>query len=329
MKLLAIYDTDLSYAARLMDYMKGAGLAGFEILLFSRKDSLEGFLKDHVIELLLLGEGVEEEPPRENIRFILRLSGEKTACCKEELQAVYKYQAARNVVNDLLAAYMKAQGYKEQGRMGDMEIISVFAPAGGPGVASYTWLLAHCLADRKKVLHLSLEQLPIPPVSVLGEEDQALSDFIYYLKEGHDRLIPKLKSLLKYAGKLACLAGLAHGLDLLSPGREDAVRLIEELRTNTDYEAVIFYHGIYTEFTIELMKQSSCCHILYHGTGSSKAALKEWDRQMKLLKVDTAIEPFKKLLLPEGICEEISADKPEELKNSALWQLARQEADLL
>ncbi len=328
-KRMAIYDTEVAYANRLMDYMKKV-LNDFELLLFTRWESLEGFLKDHEVELLLLGEGVREEQPLENIRYTLRLSGTKVSGYKEYPQTVYKYQSAKEVINELLACYMKAQGLKGPGRELEMKMISVYAPKGGYGEASYAWLLAHYLADKQKVLYLSLEQLPVLMDPILAGEDQALSEFIYYLKEKHDQLILKLNGLLKYSGKLACLSGLAHGLDLLSLGKEDAVRLIEELKTNTDYEAIIIYHGIYTEFSIELMSRSQECHVLYHGNSYSKAALREWDRQMEFLKLDTGTERYQRVLLPEDSYREgTGSDNREGLKDSALSQLVKQQAGLL
>ncbi len=329
-KLLAIYDTEVSYASRLMDYMKRSALTGFEIVLFTRRDSLDEFLKDHVVELLLLGEEIQEEMPRDTIRYILQLTGNKPTSRKENTQMVYKYQPAKEVINDLLACYMKAQGLRGTDRNGELKIISVFAPAGGRREVTYAAYLALCLAERQKVLYLPMEQLPVSDVSATEGEDQALSEFIYYLKEDDNPLISKLKGLLKFSGKLACLSGIAHGLDLLSLDKEDAGRLVEELKKNTDYEAVIFYHGIYTEFTIELMKLSSCNYILGDGSQYSKGALREWDRQMEALKVDTEAENFKRLLIPESSYTEGTADDLlKENKNSTIWQLAKQQADLL
>lgn len=329
-KLLVIYDTEVSYASRLMDYMKRSALTGFEVLLFTRRDSLDEFLKDHVVELLLLGEEVQEEIPRDNIRFILQLTGTKPISRKEITQNVYKYQPAREVINDLLSCYMKAQGIHGTDRYGELNIISVFAPAGGRREVTYATNLALCLAERQKVLYLPMEQLPVSSVSATAGEDQALSEFIYYLKEYDNSLISKLKELLKFSGKLACLSGIAHGLDLLSLDKEDAGKLIEELKKNTDYEAVIFYHGIYTEFTIELMKLSSSNYILSDGSLYSKGVLREWDRQMENLKMDTEAENFKRILIPESSYTEGAVDDIlKENKNSTIWQLAKQQADLL
>ena len=321
-KLLAIYDTEVSYASRLMDYMKKSALAGFEVLLFTRRDSLEEFLKEHVVELLLLGEEIQEEVPQENIRFILQLTGTKPISRKESTQKVYKYQPAGNLINDLLACYMKAQGLQGTDGSGELKIISVFAPTGGLREVTYSSYLARCLAERQKVLYLPIEQLPATGFSATEGEDQALSEFIYYLKEGDSSLISRLKGLLKFTGKLACLSGIAHGLDLLSLDKEDAGRLIEELKKNTDYEAVIFYHGIYTEFTIELMKRSSYNYILSDGSAYSQGTLREWDKQMEFLKINTGAENYKCLLLPESSYIEGATD-------STIWQLAKQQADIL
>lgn len=329
-KLLVIYDTDISYAGRLMDYMKKSSLAGFELLLFTRRDSLCEFLKDHVIELLLMGEGIQEELPQENLRCILRLTGEKTNNRQEVSGTVYKYQHADGVIKDMLACYMKAQGIRSPEREGALKIITVFAPGGGCREAAYGWYLALYLAERMKVLYLPLEQLPVSIYPALEGKDQALSEFIYFLKENPEQLAIKLSELLKFSGKLAYLSGVAHGLDLLSLSKEDAVRLAEVLKAQTDYEAVICHLSMYTEFTIELMRISSFNHILGDGGAFSESSFKEWDRQMALSGVDTGDGQFRRIELPDNSAQKgTDPDSPDGIRSSRVWQLAKQQADYI
>lgn len=64
-KLLAVFDTDILYATRLMEYLKEADWECFEILLFTRQESLFDFLKYQKIDILLYGgELLPEELPK-------------------------------------------------------------------------------------------------------------------------------------------------------------------------------------------------------------------------------------------------------------------------
>ncbi len=327
-KLLAIYDTDKTYGERLMGYMKKSSMAGFELLLFTRRDSLCEFLKDHVIELLLMGEGMEEEVPQENLRYIFHLTGDKPISRKEVSEDVYKYQKAEGVIQDILASYTKAQGIHSPCREAELEIITVYAPGGGSRLAPYGWYLALSLAERKKVLYLSLEQLPVNIYPASPEEDQALSEFIYFLKENPNQLARKLPELLKYSGKLAYLSGVAHGLDLLSLGKEDATGLAEALKAHTDYEAVVFHLDMYTEFSIELMKLSNTSHILGDGNAYSESIYREWERQMTLSGVDTGTGQFHRIELGDkSVVEGTASDCPDGIGSSRIWQQAQRQAD--
>lgn len=328
-KLLVIYDTDVFYAGRLMDYMKKSPVAGFELLLFTKRDSLCEFLKDHVVELLLMGEGMQEELPQENLRYILRLTGEKPANQQDLSGTIYKYQNANGVIKDMLTCYTKAQGIRSPEREEELKIISVFAPGGGSREAAYGWYLALSLAERKKVLYLPLEQLPVSLYPASAGKDQALSEFIYFLKENPEQLTLKLPELLQYSGKLAYLSGVAHGLDLLSLGKGDVVRLAELLKAHTDYEAVICYLGMYTEFSIELMRVSNSNYFLGDGSAYSESTIKEWDRQMALSGVDTGAGKFHRIGALDCSTEEGSdQDSPEGIRSSRIWQLVKQSGDI-
>ncbi|HWT26484.1 MAG TPA: hypothetical protein VN131_00960, partial [Mobilitalea sp.] len=74
-KVLAIFDSDSIYATRFMEYLKKRKDFDFDVIVFTRKDSLEEYLKNHRIELLLLGEGIDSgELAKDNIKYLYRLS---------------------------------------------------------------------------------------------------------------------------------------------------------------------------------------------------------------------------------------------------------------
>ena len=54
-KIIVICDSDSFYAIRLMEYIKRREL-GFQVLVFTERDSFEEYIKDNHIEILLLGE---------------------------------------------------------------------------------------------------------------------------------------------------------------------------------------------------------------------------------------------------------------------------------
>lgn len=324
-KVLAIYDSDFMYATRFMEFLKKRRDFDFEISVFTRLDSLEEFLKLHKIEILLLGEGlVSEEIPKENIKYIYEISGHRKVR-DSVYPLIFKYQKAQDVMAEVFSDYARKENEISIGfGSKDMNIITVFTPIPDITKLAFAWSLALLLSEKKKTLFIPLDYLPVPLLSVGDDSNQAISEFIYHLKENKTNISTKMKSLLRYIGNLSYLSGLTLGLDLLSICKDDICKWIEELKIHNDYEAVIFYLGIYTDFAIEIMNQSDSIFMSILDRPYEKAVEKEWERQMEFIGLSTTQTKFQRIVIPE---EALAGDKTisvQELQNSVSWSCAMQ-----
>ncbi|HKL98413.1 MAG TPA: hypothetical protein VJZ06_00740 [Mobilitalea sp.] len=327
---MAIYDADVAYATRFMEYIKKRNNVGLEVTVFTRKDSLTDFVKYQAIELLLLGEGLSpEELPKENIRHIIKLSEERELSQASEIPTIYKYQSSQKVVSKLLECYARLENPSVSVHSNELTIISVFTPASNLSERLYAEYLANVLAERKRVLFLPLELFPVPSTDSSVSSDHFQSEFIYYLKENNPNLILKMKSLLNYSGRLNFISGLTHSFDLLSLNKQEAVKFIDELRLKSDYEVVVFYLGFYSDFTAETMKLSDCIEVVTREGIYTSKVLSEWERQMELLDISPAQSKFRKILLPLGETLDSMAGIRQEQFGNELLQLARQRAESL
>lgn len=326
-KILAIYDSDLVYATRFMEFFEKRKDFDFEISVFTRKDSLEDFLKEHKIEILLLGEGfLPEEIPKENIKYIYGLSAHPRKEKDIGYPNVFKYQRAGEVMSEIISDYTRKENEtKVSSGSKDMCVISIFSPIPDITKLTFAWSLALILSEKKKTLFIPLDFLPVPIISSSDNSNQAISELIYYLKDNNPNIITKMNSLLRYIGGLSYLSGLTLGLDLLSIGREDTGRWIEELKAHTDYEAVVFYLGLYTDSILEIINQSNSVFVTVQDKLYEKTVLKEWERQMDFIGIPTNQANFQKINVPE---EEWAGKmvSVQELKNSEAWSCALQYA---
>jgi hypothetical protein len=70
-KILALYDSDVFYVSRFMEYFNKKIDSHFEVSAFTKKESLDEYLTFHPIEILLLGSGfVDESFTGRNIKYI-------------------------------------------------------------------------------------------------------------------------------------------------------------------------------------------------------------------------------------------------------------------
>lgn len=289
-KLLAIFDKDTLYASRLMEYFKKSDWDGFDVLLFTRKESLIDLIKYQSLDILLYGgDTLPKELLTDNINYVFYLcTDDKQIGDKQE--SIYKYQSAGRIASELLSAYTRLEDKHESNSADDMEFISIFPPVPGPDKISYAWTYAKELSNKKKVLYIAFDLLPTEFLQDEGDRGQSMSELLYYIKESQLDYMDKFKSYINYSEKLSYLRGPIHGFDLLSLSREDIGRLMDDIKNHTDYQAVIFYLGMYTEASMEALGRSKEICIVTCDLPYEELVIKEWERQAELIGL-----PIKKL----------------------------------
>lgn len=281
-RILAVFDSDVLYASRLVEYINNSGLQDFETLLFTKQESLVDFLKYQPVEILLYGDDIlPEDLPKSNVKYIFFL-GKDSKSSEDKYEKIYKYQSAGKIRSDIISYYTRHEDDSRRTTYDSVQFISVFSPVSGAEKLAFAWLLAKEASKDKKVLFISLDMFPT--TYIIGDEDRghAMSEYLYYLKEGSSNHVSKLKSYLNYSEKLSYLSGLSHGFDLLSLSREEAGRIIDDMKDHKDYEMVIFYLGIYTEASMEILSRSNQVCLAINNLPYEELVIKEWERQMEL-----------------------------------------------
>ncbi len=322
-KILAVYDSDLFYVTRFMEYFKNKKEFSYELLAFSLQESLEDYLKSHTLEILILGRQIslEEYADKISCRFYLREHSEPES--GDEAPSIFKYQPAQKVMDEVLRQYREQQSRQyEENEAGQTSLYVIFSPLPNACKLVFAWCLAYQLAIHKKVLFLPLELFSTSPLSFQKEAGQELSEFIYYLKENED-LALKMKSLITFGNNLDYISGCAHGFDSLTLTKEDMQRWISELKLHTDYQAVIFWLGFYSEAGAEILKLSDKVIIPTEESAYETAILQDFERQMKCIGITPHWDKFKRhlLLQKDSVREEYRTFS--ELMDSPLWAQAR------
>ncbi len=283
-KMMAVYDSDVFYVTRFMEYFKNKSDFDFELSAFTLQESLLSYLLQHRVEILLLAAPVLlEEAVRDNVGYIYELSGSHNKTMDKEQPVIFKYQSAQAVMDELKTDYIRRLKVRSfEGNPSTMELITIFSPKAAMEELSYAWSTAFLLARNRKTLFVPLEVLPAHSLSFIDTSMQKLSEFIYYLKE-NPNITGRMNSLLNYHGTLCYLAGIGHGFDLLSLNREDIHKWVSELRLHTDFQTVVFYLDYYDTAGAELMKLSDRILLPSHQTSYYNRVLKEWEEQMERL----------------------------------------------
>lgn len=323
--LFALYDSDVFYVTRFMEYFRKKHELNIHICTFTRNDTLIEFLKSNTLDILLIHEELPtEDIPLERVRYVYKLSETLNNKADSEFYTVFKYQAApavmKEVVNDYLVKISSAQtvnGSKQ------VRVITIYPLGPEAEALAYTWSLSYKLSEQRKVLLVMLDPLPVSILSEPDMEKNNLSEFIYYLKN-NSSIQTKLEGLVTEDQHLSTLKGIAHGSDILSINKEDIHKWVEELRNNFDYQAVLFYLGSYTEAGNELMRLSNLTFIPYRQSYYHNQRYQVLCKQMQI----SGLEFYMDRLIPVQLPQELYIDSLpisiQELSKTQAWHTAEE-----
>jgi hypothetical protein len=308
-----------------MEYFQKKKVPGFMISAFTQKDCLEEFLRSHSIEILLVGDQASPDGINsQNVRYIYQLTDHRTAQLNHDIPTVFKYQPAKTVIEEITNDYASRENVVwSRNNPEQVRIISIFSPVPGMEKITFSWSLSTLLSEKDKVLLIPMELYPLKLPFCSDKADQSLTDFIYYLK-AKSNITGRLKMLPQSFNNLSVLSGIVHAFDLLALSREDIQLWVNELRTNTEYTAVVFYIGYYTEAIEELIKLSDTVLLAISENPFEAEILKEWQRQSEQTGIGANQNKLQYIELQK---EDNTGNIPasiNELANCSSWDNARQ-----
>lgn len=321
--VIAIYEEDIAYANRLMDFLNEKEEFLLEAMVFSKKESLQEYLQEHQVDILLLGEFMDRiNLKEEHIKYKIVLC-EGILVREEETEPVInKYQSAECIMREILAFYVSKENttavYRYLPQYRKCEMVSVYSPCGGCGKTITALAMAQILGKSKKVLYLNLEIFPGVIFGTNPEDISGFSELVYYLKQRKPNLAMKLHALVRKEGNIDLLQPADHYNDLFALEAQDIQLLIEELYGATAYDVVIFDIGFISDATVELLEASQ---VIYIPSSENKSAGEKEERFFRFLKEEGREyiqDKCKKLQIPIDSVIEQEESRILEMENGVL-----------
>lgn len=269
--ILAIFDTQAEYAMNLMEYINHQSDFPLEACVFTCAESLTSHAQNHTIEMLLMGEECNVVGIcKENIRHMVLLSEGKYVREDTGLPVVYKFQSAKQLLQELLSILLgdglSCGGYRAPGK--PCCCLGFFSASGGSGKTSLALAVGQLLAQNEEVLYLNFELLP--SMTFAGQMErtydshsgEGLSELLYYLKQGKENLALKVKSITVDKQGLSCLYPVNHYGDLYDFLPHEAKLLMCELRRSGFYSKIILDIGFVGETAWALLEQCNKIMVL-------------------------------------------------------------------
>ncbi len=176
------------------------------------------------------------------------------------IKAVGKFQKIDTIYKQFLNIYAEEHSdimlKKSENRQ--CKCIAFMSPAGGVGTSTVAAAAAQFMAKKgKKAVYLDLNTYGDMDIFFSGEGQLTMGNIIYELKKGNTNLHLKLESVIKQDVTGVCFIQQPKVLlDMLELTEQDKAVLIDELKTELDFEYVIL------DMAFNLTKKA--CEIYQH-----------------------------------------------------------------
>lgn len=286
-----MYDVQ-NYMKALAEYL---GKKNFllESRLFTSQESLVRFLKEHSVDVLLLGQGVEIDflTGQKQVGQIIILSEGDLVQEGQGYPVIFKYQSAEKILREIFQI-VDQKGTEATVPFRDSasstEFLGIYRPYGE--AFGLHWIFTGEENPDQKNLLVNMELLSglsLPEGEGKPVESRGMSELIFYLKQPQEKLSLKLRPLIRQWEGVDYLSPVEDYRDLYSINREDVDRFLSVLDRETDYDRVIFDIGFLTDASLYLLY---CCDRVY-----MPRTRNEWEENQK-----NALE---QLLRREGLGE--------------------------
>ncbi len=297
--ILAVYDVDSVYAARLAEVVNRKEKIPFEVVAFSSMEKLRIFSAEHPVKLLLLGEGVtQEEKDSISAERVIFLTDIQKNSCGQAVPCVYKYQSSDAIVRDVMTWYGDGQEeLSEVSKQGVSKVLGVYSPIGRCLKTSFSLTLGKLLAQEERVLYLNLEEFSGLSVLMKEEYKSDLSDLLYFYTGGTYNSL-RLNSVVHAMGELDYVPPVRYPEDLDQAGEDAIEGLIRKISAESTYDTLVVDIGSGRRTALSVMKLCRAIYMPIREDPVSLAKLEEFENYLIQTGNGRLKERIKRLKLP-------------------------------
>lgn len=306
-KKLALCDKEEEYITRLSEILESRSTFPFDVITYTDMEILKKDIKKGSIETLLISDHFlsEVDDICNNTLVVLLDTGINI---NVDYPVIWKFQSGEAIRKGLMKAYSE---YKNKMGEDDRDksddgfrshketiVIGVYTPIGRCLQTSFSILLGQLLSKNNSVLYLNFEAFSGLKKNLGYEDQKDITDLVYYMRGGANRLIYKMESLICKIGNLDFIPPASSFVDLCSVEEEDWLILIKTLKEQSDYEYIIMDLSSLVTGLYSVLRK---CNVIYTITKPDSIALgkiEEYEQNLVAAEYEDILEKTKKKEIP-------------------------------
>lgn len=297
-KMMAVFDEDPVYAEKLADYVNQREKLPFTAMAFSSLEKLEQYMKEHPVEILLVGEKAVQKAAELKANNVMVLCEGELKEAGAERASIYKYQSGDCIMREVMANYGCFQAEPALALVGRKALVhGVYSPVNRCMKSSLALTIGQVLSKNMSVLYMNLEAYSGFSRLVCGEYETDLSDVLYLYRQGTFHWM-KLKSMVYTWGSLDYIPPVRYGEDLNEVPAEDLALLIGKIARESGYDRLVVDLGQTGRGAPALL---DACDVIYMPVREdciSMAKIEEFEEYLSIADGGRIREKIQKLKLP-------------------------------
>ena len=177
-------------------------------------------------------------------------------------------------------------------------LLGVFSPVCHSICTSFSLLLGQFLAKKASVLYLNFEPFSGLPVLLGDMGGRDLTDLVYYMQGGKERLVYKLESMVGNINGLDYISPAFSFVDLGQVKEESWLMLTRTLREMGTYDYVILDLSEMVHGLLNVLRECDRIYTLAGREGLALARVEQYEELLKSLDYEDVLNRTSRCELP-------------------------------
>ncbi len=298
--IMALCDKDEEYVYRLQELLSRRESFPFTVSSYTDREAFRAELKRGRFGLVLASDDFYRDAQQadEDKRAFLMLLKDKDSDI-EAAVCINKYQSGEKIRQEIMDKYTPEGGAAIEGA-GDKKTVltGVFSPVCRSIQTSFSLLMGQFLAKKGSVLYLNFE--PFSGLSGLlnSPGDRDLTDLVYYMQGGRERLVYKLESMVGNVNGLDYISPAFSFVDLGQVREESWLMLIQTLKELKTYDHVILDLSEMVHGLLNVLRECDSIYTISDREGLALSRMEHYEELLKSLDYEDLLDRSKKCELP-------------------------------
>lgn len=289
-KILALYDSNISYMERLQKYLSDYAKIPFYVYAFASENKLSEFTDQEEVDYLMASG--DKSINMKNIGRIIRIYEES------QQDGIYRYTPGDAIVNRLEKLIGSEEFEKKNSGTKNVRFVGVYSPIARSMKTSFSLVLGQLLAKRgNKVLYLNFESFS--GMGVGKNNGNNLSDVMYFFNNLRGSFRSKFEeSIIEYNG-MDMISPAYYYLDLSYVTADIWEMFLQELEDMKKYDVIIldlsdYLQGLLDSFLVK-------CSIIYTLTANDAKAQNKifhYEQVLREYNYDDILGKTRKFTIP-------------------------------